>query len=267
MKNDIEKKFSKGSKTYDENANVQKEMINTLINQLPRKNFQKILEIGTGTGLLTTKLIELFPSANITTIDISSEMIIIAKNKVNNNPSITFIHADIEEFCPIEEFDLIISSATLQWISNLCDLLETLKNRLAVDGVLAFATFTDGTFKELDNSLNFAFTKNNISVNQNRNYYSIESLKEIIHSTFKNFEFKQISHLSYIEYFKNALSFLKAIKAIGANSNILSQYITPYVTKDLLDYYDKNYSFSETTSKEYAGFVRATYYLAFVIIE
>lgn len=267
MKNDIKKNFSKGSKTYDNNANVQRAMIEHLIITLPQKNYTKILEIGCGTGLLTSELAELFPDAQITALDISEGMIATCKEKLKDSNNINYICGDVEYVCPIEEFDLIISSATFQWITDLEQLLETLKSRLTFEGVLSFSTFAENTFKELDKSLNYAFEKNNIDAVATRNYYSKENLSDLINNIFKDDEFsKGLEHTRYIEYFKNALKFLKAVKAVGANTSDFSKYTTPQITKDLLDYYNDNYSFKDC-DEEFLGFVRASYYLLFVTIE
>ncbi|MGL5577314.1 MAG: methyltransferase domain-containing protein [Sarcina sp.] len=267
MKDDIKKNFSKGSKTYDDNANVQKAMIDHLLMLLPKKNYIKILEIGCGTGLLTSRLAELYPDANITALDISEGMLATCKANLKDYQNIEYICGDIEYDCPIEEFDLIISSATFQWITHLEALLENLKSRLTFEGVLSFATFAENTFKELDKSLNYAFEKNNINTLVKRNYYSKENLLNLMNNVFKDSEFnKELEYTRYIEYFKNALKFLKAVKAIGANTSDSSQYITPQVTKDLLNYYNDNYSFKDC-DEEFSGFVRASYYLIFVIIE
>ena len=267
MKDNIKKNFSKGSKTYDENANVQKAMIDHLVNNLPRKDYSKILEIGCGTGLLTAQLIALFPNAKITALDISEGMISTCKEKLKNSTNIEYICADVEYNCPIDEFDLIVSSATFQWITDLEELLKKLKSRLTFNGVLAFSTFAENTFKELDTSLNYAFEKNNIDTKVTRNYYSKESLTDLVNGVFIDKDFnKEITHMKYTEYFKNALKFLKAVKAVGANTSDSSKFITPQITKDLLDYYNDNYSFKDC-DEEFLGFVRATYYLLFTIVE
>ncbi|MGL4655736.1 MAG: malonyl-ACP O-methyltransferase BioC [Sarcina sp.] len=267
MKDDIRKNFSKGSKTYDDNANVQKSMIETLLATLPKKKYNKILEIGCGTGLLTSELVKLFPDAKITALDISEGMIDTCREKLKDCTNINYICGDIEYDCPIDEFDLIISSATFQWITDLERLLENLKSRLTFEGVLAFSTFAENTFKELDKSLNYAFEKNNIDAVVTRNYYSKDNLEKVIYAVFETEDFNiTLEHTKYIEYFKNALKFLKAVKAIGANTSDFSKYTTPQITKDLLDYYNKNYSFKDCT-EEFLGFVRTSYYLLFVTIQ
>ena len=49
----IKNKFKKSMDKYDENAVVQKLMAEKLIANLPQKSYEKILELGCGTGILT----------------------------------------------------------------------------------------------------------------------------------------------------------------------------------------------------------------------
>lgn len=262
----MKNKFSKGSKTYDENANVQKYMIDTLLDNLPKKKYGNILEIGCGTGLLTTKLIELFPDAKIIAIDISNDMIHICKEKTKGY-NIHFICCDIEEYAPIDQFDLIISSATFQWMSNLEELLSTLKSRLSPDGIIAFSTFANGTFKELDTSLNEVFKTNNIHAKQTRNYYSNTQMLELLNSVFREENyFNSVSHSKYVEYFKDSLVFLKSVKAVGANSSDIAKHMSPQITKQVLDYYNKNYCFNNSSNIDFKDYIHATYYMLFCTV-
>ena len=52
----VKKRFSKSLKTYDDNAIVQKQMAEKLVDFLPKKEFNSVLEIGCATGLLTKQL-------------------------------------------------------------------------------------------------------------------------------------------------------------------------------------------------------------------
>ena len=55
----VQKNFNKSSKSYNEFAFVQKYMATELINFVPEKfSNKRILEIGSGTGILTEKLLQ-----------------------------------------------------------------------------------------------------------------------------------------------------------------------------------------------------------------
>ena len=75
-----------------------------------------ILELGCGTGYLTALLRERFPEAAIEAVDFAPAMIARARERV---PDARFVVADIEELeLEPESYDLIVSSATVQWLTE-----------------------------------------------------------------------------------------------------------------------------------------------------
>lgn len=254
LKSRISGNFSKAAKSYDENAKVQQRVINDLIEKIKGKEYKNILEVGSGTGTLTKLLLENFKEAKITAVDISSGMIERAKEKVNSE-KVTFILGDMEQLEFIESYDLIISTSTFQWIKNLEGLIKKLKFLLKKDGTLAFSTFLEGTFKELDDSINRAFEKNSINIRQERNYLSDVRVREIIEEIFKDKENLEFSEKEYKEYFPKALDFLKSIKAVGANNSEIQSYINPKIMKDIIEIYDEFYKENNVLLATYKTFI------------
>lgn len=76
----------------------------------------KIIDLGCGTGTSTALLQEKWPQAKIFGFDSSVEMIEKAKSEF---PEITWINADLNDWRPIERYDIIFSNAALQWIKTL----------------------------------------------------------------------------------------------------------------------------------------------------
>ena len=68
------KRFSNASKTYDLHAAPQKQLARTIVDFLPILENPSILEIGSGTGVLTRKLQEKFPNSKIHAIDIADKL-------------------------------------------------------------------------------------------------------------------------------------------------------------------------------------------------
>jgi len=85
-KNRIKFAFSRAANNYDTLALFQKELAEELLNQLSAISYQlsaiKILDIGCGTGFLTYGLAEKFPYANIFGVDISHDMLKVARGKM-----------------------------------------------------------------------------------------------------------------------------------------------------------------------------------------
>ncbi|MDP4189144.1 MAG: methyltransferase domain-containing protein [Bacteroidota bacterium] len=78
-----------------------------------RNNFRTILDLGAGTGLLTKYLIQHFPAASFYLMDISEQMMDIARLRFKNQDNIKYIIADYSKNMPDEKFDLIASALSI----------------------------------------------------------------------------------------------------------------------------------------------------------
>ncbi|MCX6149801.1 MAG: peptide chain release factor N(5)-glutamine methyltransferase [Ignavibacteriales bacterium] len=88
-------------------------LIETILNYFPKENKLSFLDIGTGSGNIAICLAKLFPESTVTTIDISPDSINLAKEneKLNNlDERIKFVNADIKDFNPENNFDVIVSN-------------------------------------------------------------------------------------------------------------------------------------------------------------
>lgn len=148
----IKKNFSKFARYYDTYATVQNRAALKLIEKLKSGSAGKVLDIGCGTGNYTRLLREKFPDARIKALDISKEMISVAKNKLSNK-GVEFIVADAETEEFNEDFDLIGSNATFQWFADLEKMLCKFKKLLKKEGIILFSMFGPETFCELNISL------------------------------------------------------------------------------------------------------------------
>lgn len=95
-----------------------------------------VVDLGCGPGQLTATLTDRWPSARVTGIDSSAEMI--AEAHRFDGPRLQFRQQDVRDFAPDEPIDVIISNATLQWVDNHRELLPRLVEALAPGGWLAF---------------------------------------------------------------------------------------------------------------------------------
>lgn len=135
---------------YDNYAVLQREIADRLMDRLLyfREPPKRILEIACSTGYLTQKMALQYPDAQITAIDISSEMIHIAQHKQLKN--VEFVVQDIfESAFRAGQFDAIVFNLFPENHQDLQRLLERCYAWLAVDGVLMFSTFGVDTLKEM----------------------------------------------------------------------------------------------------------------------
>ncbi|RAP53400.1 MAG: hypothetical protein BZ138_01055 [Methanosphaera sp. rholeuAM270] len=120
---DLKKHFNQEAEAFDRRVqkNIPKypEMLAALINAIPdyREN-PKILDLGCGTGNITLKVLERFPKAQVTCLDLSENMIEIAKEKLSQYDNVTYVIGDFTEVILDEKYDAIISSLALHHIPS-----------------------------------------------------------------------------------------------------------------------------------------------------
>lgn len=89
-------------------------LIELVINTINKHNIKinDIFDIGTGSGCIDVVLSKKLNNVNISTIDISSDALSLAKEnyKLNNIDNIEVINNDIFEYNPTKKYDLIISN-------------------------------------------------------------------------------------------------------------------------------------------------------------
>lgn len=265
-KDKLKRRFSRNAKQYDRYARVQKIMGDTLIENIKNDkiNYSNILEIGCGTGYVTKRLVEKFPNAKITAVDIAPGMIEQVKNSIKSD-RVEFICGDIEEMDICDKYDLIISNATFQWFNQLDKTLEKLVKQLNSKGILCFSTFGEKTFSELHDSFKKAkeLLKISEAVSPGQSFYSLNGLQKICEeATIKNGLNNEISlsETYESEYFNCCKDFLYSVKKIGANNSQSSgNRLTPDFIETVMEIYDKDYLEDNK--------VRATYHNLFVYMK
>ena len=143
------KRFSNAAKTYDLHAAPQKELAKRITDLLPALVNPRILEIGSGTGVLTRRLIEIYPASKIHAIDIADDMVEFCKREFSQFDNVSWEVADVESYQDNCEYDLISSSASLHWAINIFDTLSNIYNHLKPGGYFILGMMLKGTLSEL----------------------------------------------------------------------------------------------------------------------
>jgi malonyl-CoA O-methyltransferase len=144
--------FARAADSYDAHVDVQRDVSAELLARLAAQRLapRRILEIGCGTGSFTRGLAQTFAEAEIRAIDFCPEMLCVARAKLAGLARVSFDAADGEQLEGSPgEWDLIASSAALQWFADLPKAAARFARLLAPQGRLAFALFGPGTFREL----------------------------------------------------------------------------------------------------------------------
>ena len=127
---------------YKKSSIHQKEWGNKIISEFHFRGNERILDLGCGDGTLTANLAALVPDGFVLGIDSSHSMIETAKKLCQNN--LTFKFQDINNLDYNEEFDVVYSNATLQWIKDHNRLLGNTFRCLKRNGIVRFNFAADG---------------------------------------------------------------------------------------------------------------------------
>lgn len=107
------------------------------IGDLPGHPEPRIADLGCGAGNVTALLADRWPRARITGYDTSREMLAEAAAHARP-PHLDFAEADAATWQPTETYDLIVSTAALQWIPDHADRFPRWIAALAPGGTFAF---------------------------------------------------------------------------------------------------------------------------------
>jgi trans-aconitate 2-methyltransferase len=105
-----------------------------LLAQVPLDAPWRVADLGCGPGNSTELLIERFPSAEVTGVDSSPDMLRQAHARL---PRCKFIEADLSAWMPEPGTDLLFGNAVFHWVPNHPNVLKRLLRALGPGGVLA----------------------------------------------------------------------------------------------------------------------------------
>lgn len=193
--------FNLWADNYDETVQVSEEnnlypfagykkILNTIFNEVMQKKHSKVLDIGFGTGVLTSKLYE--NGHHIDGLDFSSKMVSIAQSKM---PMANLMEWDISQglpdFVKRSRYDSIISTYTLHHLSDedKVELIKSLLSLLSNDGKLLIG---DVSF-ESSEKLQICKKHSIDDWDEDEYYFVFEDLNSVLQN-FCKCEFYPISH-------------------------------------------------------------------------
>lgn len=126
--------FDKQASHWDDDLVRNEPVIQTILDNAHVTNNTKLLDVACGTGVLFSDYIE--RQTDVTAIDISDEMVKIAKQKY---PNINILCGDVETTDFTESFDVIMIYNAFPHFPNPASLIETLSKKLTSNGYLSIA--------------------------------------------------------------------------------------------------------------------------------
>lgn len=213
-KAEIAYRFRRSVESYNENAIVQKlivEQLADLVGLYVTSYPQRILEIGCGTGLLTEKIAALFPEKSLFINDLVKDMCGKTAGKCKI-PTAHCLVGDIEVMDLPTYLDLIVSSSTFQWLVHPKMTYKKLADGLIDGGWLVFSSFGEHNFEELKQLTGKGLV--------------YQPLQEISKHLSAYFEIVYAGETLHRLHFRNPMEILQHIKKTGVNATASSQIWT-----------------------------------------
>jgi len=215
VKQAIVRNFSRSALLYDLFSDIQMRAARDLVARISKSEIESILELGCGTGNYTLLLREKFRKAEIKALDISGEMIDVAREKLKGK-SVELLQADAEGLDLDDKFDLITSNACFQWLGDLEKELLSYKKMLNPAGKLIFSLFGPQTFNELNDS--FSAVLEDFSIDAKK-FPVRDKLERFLKD---NFKAAKVSEIVYVEIFPDLKFLLKRLKYSGTRGSGLA---------------------------------------------
>jgi trans-aconitate 2-methyltransferase len=106
--------------TYDRIANPQARWGTSILDRLPLRGDERVLDAGCGSGRVTQLLLERLPRGSLVALDASAQMIEVARGRLAADADrVEFVQADLSRPLPVDPpVDAILSTATFHWIAD-----------------------------------------------------------------------------------------------------------------------------------------------------
>jgi malonyl-CoA O-methyltransferase len=242
IKQSIRRNFARRAGSYDRHAGVQRQMARGLLARLeealPRA--RRILEVGCGTGYLTSLLRQANPEAALVALDLDPALIHQARRRLGPDFQVSWLVADGEAWGR-GQFDLLVSNATFQWFTHPRETLRAYFQALGPEGCLAFSTLGPGTFGELDASLSQAAAAVNLKsvpAIAARRFLAGRNWQELL--SLAGFTQVQLTRKLLQAHFPTVPEFLQALKATGA-TNPRPRPFSPRLLAALVEAYEARF--------------------------
>ncbi len=219
----IKNQFEKNIDTYNKNASVQKLMAEKLVTETAKikVEFDNILELGSGAGLLTKEIVKTIKFKKYFANDLVEKSQTYVKDII---PDTVFYCGNAQKIKPSAKMDLIISNAMFQWFKTID--ADNYKNLLNSGGIFAFSSFSPENFKEIRELTGLSL-----------DYRTIDELTLIFE---KNFEILHVEEFIHTLKFSTPLELLAHMKNTGVNS-LTAQHWTFKEVKDFCDNYSQKF--------------------------
>lgn len=212
----VKRNFSCSATEYDRFALVQKRVVRRLIDLLGAEGCVAggaVLEVGTGTGMLTDRLIRSFPEVRPVVSDLAHGMSVLAAERL---PGVPALDADALAL-PVRDgaLDMVLSSSVYQWVEDLPAAFGEAFRVLSPGGRFALALFAERTLWELRDAHRQAAQGAGLSSHVQEFHAESEIFQALESAGFSDI---RLVSGEEVEMHPDVPSLLRALKRIGAGN-------------------------------------------------
>lgn len=245
--NKVRRAFSCATNSYDEHAELQREIGRRLLAHLEFTKLapQSILDIGCGTGFFTRLLADKYKKAHIYVTDLSESMVCHTKAQhAKRLPWQRKYHHTISDAVALPykdaSFDLVTSNLTMQWVPDVSAMMREMRRVLKPGGLILFSTFGRRTLSELRQTLAHINPEHTSSVLPFPDVMSLgNSLGECAVE-----DYVTDTDLFTLTY-PNTMGLVRELKGIGASANAIQGrsggLYGRALLRDIESYYGKHF--------------------------
>jgi len=156
-KQKVRRAFDRAAESYDEYAQLQKEVGERMLSRLDyiRIDPKRIIDIGAGTGRITKDLSQRFKKSTVIALDLAEGML--KKSRFTQKQGLGRFFNRVQHLCadaenlPIanDSLDFVFSNVTFQWCNDLDKTLQECYRVLSPGSLILFSSFGPDTLHEL----------------------------------------------------------------------------------------------------------------------
>ena len=210
----VANRFGSAALTYDAHSEVQRHAARQLAQRIATASLPprpRVLELGCGTGHLTTRLLTHLPGAQIRATDIAPAMVAACAARCGGSPRIDFAVMDACRITSVDFYDLICANLAAQWFDDLPATLDRLMQRLAPGGLLALSLLGADTFRE------WRTAHEQLGLTPGTPVYSSPDQYQ---RALSRHGCLRLDHECWSDSASDAMAFLRSLRAIGADTPV-----------------------------------------------
>ena len=205
----IQRQFDRSARRYDQVAQMQRKIVGDMLDLAGSTkgsvSTSSILDAGCGTGYGLQELVNAYPQADFSGLDLAPSMLEVARKCT---PQAQFYQGDIEQL-PFSDqsFDLVWSSSAIQW----CETQQAISELARVaqsGGQVLISTFSEGTLTQWRSLWSLGESE--------RRFESVETIESsVIKAGLKNI---RIHSKTYTQAFFSFTEAVNSIRDLGAGN-------------------------------------------------